>query len=166
MTRRGTLAYYLAAWVIGCFIVSLLAWAWAARNESSASFSMLLMLYFVALMYGAVDILLFAFLLRRLMRLGGTHRVWSWMLAGAVLGAVLTRLLLWIGDSLVPFSPLSGGGPIAYLILAFWTAPNALRLAGIWQAPVGGAATAVVLCLVDRAFNRRDELTDAKASPA
>ena len=166
MTRRGTLAYYLAAWVIGCFIGSLLAWAWAARNESSASFSMLLMLYFVALMYGAVDILLFAFLLRRFMRLWGTHRVWSWMLAGAVLGAGLTRLLLWIGDTLVRFSPLSGGGLVTYLLLAFWTAPNALRLAGIWQAPIAGAVGAAVLCLVDRAFDRPADTAEAEQPAA
>jgi hypothetical protein len=26
MTRQGTLAYYLAAWVIGCFVVAALQW--------------------------------------------------------------------------------------------------------------------------------------------
>jgi hypothetical protein len=166
MTRRGTLAYYLAAWVIGCFIVSLLAWAWAARNESSANVAMLLILYFVALAYGAADVLLFAFLLRRLMRLWGTHGIWIWMLAGAGLATGLLWLLLWSGDALTRVSPLSGQGPIAYLLLAFWTAPNALRLAGIWQAPIGGAVTGVVLCLVDRAFNRPVEAGEAKQSPA
>src|SRR6185295_9761355 len=71
-----------------------------------------------------------------------------------VLGVVLVRLLLWAGDALVGVSPLSGRGPISFALLVFWTAPNALRLAGIWQSPVAGAATALVLCLVDRAFNR------------
>ena len=60
---------------------------------------------------------------------------------------------------------VSGGGPLGYLLLAFWTAPNALRRAGIWQAPVGGALTAVVLCLVDRAFNRPTEDAETKPSP-
>jgi hypothetical protein len=166
MTRHGTLAYYLAAWVIGCFIVSLLAWGWAARNESSASVSMLLILYFVALAYGAADVLLFAFLLRRLMRFWGTHGIWIWMLAGAGLATGLLWLLLWSGDALTRVSPLSGRGPIAYLLLVFWTAPNALRLAGVWQAPIGGAVTAVVLCLVDRAFNRPNEASDARHSQA
>jgi len=166
MTRRGTLAYYLAAWVIGCFIVSLLAWAWGAWNESSANVSMFLILYFVALAYGAADVLLFAFLLRRLMRLWWTHNIWIWMLAGAGLATALLWLLLWSGDALTRMSPLSGRGPVAYLLLAFWTAPNALRLAGIWQAPIAGAATGVVLCLVDRAFNRPVESSDAQQSPA
>jgi hypothetical protein len=168
MTRRGTLAYYLAAWVIGCFVISLMAWAFAPPQEGVplAAPARLLILYFLSLAYGAVDMLLFAFLLRGAMRLWGTHSLGIWMLAGAALGAAVVRLLLWSGDALVGASPPSGRGPLSYLLLAFWTAPNALRLAGIWQAPVGGALTGVVLCLVDRAFNRPAEETDAKPSPA
>jgi hypothetical protein len=165
MTRRGTLAYYLAAWVIGCFVLSVMAWGLARPQEGVplAAPARLLILYFLSLAYGAVDMLLFAFLLRRAMRLWGTHNLWLWMFAGAVLGAALVRLLLWSGDALVGASPLSGRGPLSYLLLAFWTAPNALRLAGIWQAPIGGALTAIVLCLVDRAFNRPAEETEAAA---
>ena len=36
MTRRGTLAYYLAAWVVGCFVVSLLIWVLAPREAPLA----------------------------------------------------------------------------------------------------------------------------------
>jgi hypothetical protein len=165
MTRRGTLAYYLAAWVIGCFIISLLAWTTADRETSPGGVATLLIMYFVALTYGAADILLFAFLLRRLMRVARTHTTWIWMLSGAVLAAVLVRVLLWSGDALTNLSPLSGRGPMAYLLLAFWTAPNALRLAGAWQAPIGGALTAAVLCMVDRAFNRPEE-SGAARQPA
>ena len=168
MTRRGTLAYYLAAWVIGCFVLSAMAWAFARPQEgvSLPAPARLLILYFLALAYGAVDILIFAFLLRRVMRLWGTHHIAMWMLAGAILGAALVRFLLWSGDALTGMTSLSGRGALSYLLLAFWTAPNALRLAGIWQAPVGGALAAAVLCLVDRAFNRPAEETDAKASAA
>jgi hypothetical protein len=156
MTRRGTLAYYLAAWVIGCFVISLMVWLFAPAQEGAplAAPARLLILYFLSLAYGAVDILLFAFLLRRSMRLAKTHNIAIWTVAGAILGAVLVRLLLWSGDALVGVSSLSGRGSLDYLLLAFWTAPNALRRAGIWQAPIGGALTAIVLCLVDRAFNR------------
>jgi hypothetical protein len=168
MTRRGTLAYYLAAWVIGCFVLSLLAWALAAPQEGVPlpAPARLLILYFLSLAYGAVDMLLFALLLRRAMRLWGTHSLWIWAPVGAAVGAALVRLLLWSGDLLVGASPQSGGGPLGYLLLTFWTAPNALRLSGIWQAPVGGALTAAVLCLVDRAFNRPAEDNDVKPSPA
>jgi hypothetical protein len=33
MTRRGTLAYYLAAWVIGCFVVAFLRGEEQDRRE-------------------------------------------------------------------------------------------------------------------------------------
>jgi hypothetical protein len=166
MTKRGTLAYYMAAWVIGCFVISALAWIAAPQDAPIEGAARLLILYFLSLTYGAADILLFAFLARRAMRLLRTHNIWLWMLGGAVLGTALVKLLLWSGDSLTSVSPLSAHGPISYALLAFWTAPNALRLAGIWQAPVGGAATAAILCLVDRAFNRPEEETAAKPSPA
>jgi hypothetical protein len=167
MTRRGTLAYYLAAWVIGCFVLSVMAWVWASPQEGIplAAPARLLILYFLSLAYGAVDMLLFAFLLRGAMLLWGTHALWIWALVGAVIGAAVVRLLLWSGDMLVGASAPSGSGLLGYLLLAIWTAPNALRQAGIWQAPVGGALTAVVLCLVDRAFNRPVEEAEAKPSP-
>lgn len=168
MTRRGTLAYYLAAWVIGCFVISVIVWAFAPPQEGVplAAPARLLILYFLALAYGAVDILLFAFLLRRAMRLWGTHVIWIWAVAGAVVGTIVMRLLLWSGDALVGVSSASGRGPLGYMLLAFWTAPNALRRAGAWEVPVGAAITAVVLCLVDRAFNRPAEEPGAKASAA
>jgi hypothetical protein len=166
MTRRGTLAYYLAAWVVGCFVISLLIWISAPQDAPFAGPARLLILYFLSLAYGAVDILLFALLLRRAMRLWGTHSIWIWALGGGVLGGVLVALLLWSGDALTGASPLSGRGPIGYVLLAFWTAPNALRRAGIWQAPIGGAAIAAVLCLVDRAFDRPADVPRSSAGRA
>jgi hypothetical protein len=165
MTRRGTLAYYLAAWVIGCFVVALLASMFASQNAPAEGPARLLVLYFLSLTYGAVDILLFAFLLRRCMRLWGTHNLWLWIAAGALLGAVFIRLLLWAGDTLTGISSLSGRGAINWLLLAFWAAPNALRLSGVWQAPAAGAATGTVLCLVDRAFNRPAGQGEAGQAP-
>jgi hypothetical protein len=166
MTKRGTLAYYLAAWVVGCFVVALIAAIFAPQNAPAEGPARLLILYFLALLYGAADILLFAFLLRRTMRLFSTHNLLLWIVAGAALGAAAVRLLLWVGDALVGVSPLNGRGPMSFLLLMFWTAPNALRLAGIWQAPVAGAMIAGVLCLVDRAFNPPAEESQAKPSPA
>jgi hypothetical protein len=162
MTRRGTLAYYLAAWVVGCFVISLLIWVSAAQDTPLAGPARLLILYFLSLAYGAVDILLFAWVLRLVMRLWRTHNIWKWAVAGASLGAVLVALLLWLGDALTGASPLSGRRPLGYLLLAFWTAPNALRRSGIWQAPVGGATIAAVLCLVDRAFDRPADAPEAQ----
>ena len=53
MTRQGTLAYYLAAWVIGCFIVSLLVWVIAVASGQPPRAAMLLEMYFFALVFGA-----------------------------------------------------------------------------------------------------------------
>jgi len=114
-----------------------MAWIFAPPQEGAplAGPARLLVLYFLSLAYGAVDILLFAFLLRRVMRLWGTHNIAIWMVAGAALGAVLVKFLLWSGDALTNMSPLSAHGPISYLLLALWTAPNALRLAASGRLP-------------------------------
>ena len=60
MTRRGTLAYYLAAWVVGCFITAALF----TSTAESVRVSMFLVTYFFALMGGLAGLLLFAFFLQ------------------------------------------------------------------------------------------------------
>ena len=49
MTRHGTLAYYLAAWVIGCPVVALVFWLIESVQTGSASSSALLEICFFAL---------------------------------------------------------------------------------------------------------------------
>ena len=170
MTRRGTLAYYLAAWVIGCFVVSVPLSLEDSSAGPSSRAALFLTTYFFALIFGAADSLLFAFLLRRLMRWLGTHAVWAWLLAGACLALVLALLLVWGGDAVQRLSEIAGPfqEPMEYVLALVWMAPDALRRGGVlWQAPIDGAAGAVVLCLVDRAFNRPEEEPDAtKPSPA
>jgi hypothetical protein len=152
MTRHGTLAYYLAAWVIGCFIVTLMAGVIDAVAGQPVRASMLLELYFFALIFGAADILLFAFLLRRLMRWRETHAMWVWMLAGAGLGFMLV-VLLGEANSVWPHWNSLMDGALGFFLMAIFGTPDVLRHAGVWQAPIEGAAIAAILCLVDRAFN-------------
>jgi hypothetical protein len=156
MTRHGTLAYYLAAWVIGCFVVSLPIFASGAGIGQVLRASMLLETYFFALIFGALDALLFAFLLRRSMRLCGTHALWIWVVAGGGLAFVLVLVLgkafdVWNLWESANFKP--DGGVIGSLMALTLFAPDTLRHAGLWQVPIEGAAIAAVLCLVDRAFN-------------
>lgn len=152
MTRQGTLAYYLAAWVIGCFIVSLLAWLIGVMAGQPARASVLLITYFFGLVFGVVDALLFAFLLRRFMRWWGTHAIWAWLVVGAGVGFALILLLTEANNAWISWNgPLNQ--PIAFFLSALLAAPDALRRAGFWQVPIEGAAIAAVLCLVDRAFN-------------
>ena len=57
-------------------------------------------------------------------------------------------------------------GARRYFFQAVLMAPDALRRAGRWQAPIGGAATALVLCLVERAFARSETPAEPTASAA
>jgi hypothetical protein len=150
MTRHGTLAYYLAAWVIGCPVVALVFWLIESVQTGSASSSALLEICFFALMSGALDSLLFAFLLRRMMHGFGTRNAAAWSLVGAALAFVLVFALSWIFSKL-PGSMQQGPG---YFVRSFaFAGPEAIWRSGWWQAPIEGGGIAAVLCLVDRAFN-------------
>jgi len=174
MTRHGTLAYYLAAWVIGCPVVALVFWLIESVQTGSASSSALLEICFFALMSGALDSLLFAFLLRRMMHRVGTRNAAAWGLTGAAFSFALVFLLAWIFQKL-PGSMLQG--PAYFLSSFVFTGPEAMWRSGWWQAPIEGAGIGAVLCLVDRAFNRVDvaessavadkpEAAPARQSPA
>lgn len=164
MTRQGTLAYYLAAWVIGCFIVSLLVWFIAVASGQPPRAAMLLEMYFFALVFGAVDALLFAFVLRRIMRWWGTHALWPWLLAGAGVAFALILLLAEANTAWINWNaPVNG--PIHIVLEALLAAPSALRYGGLWQVPIEGAAMAAVLCLVDRAFNPAAGVSGAAPAP-
>lgn len=150
MTRRGSLAYYLAAWVCGCFFMSATVWLEGLPVPTARSVSDLLFVYFLSLMYGAVPALLFAFLLRRAARRMRCNRAWQWIAGGAILAPALTELFRrfastdawqvggwrsWISVSLLSSSAIYANRSGMALI----TAP-------------AGAATAWVLFRVDRAF--------------
>jgi len=163
MTRRGTLAYYLAAWVIGCFVVSVLFLSGPLLAGEVDTASILLMTYFFSLALGAFAMLLFAFLLRRVMRLMGTHALWIWFLSGAILSLAEIFVLIHARSALLPIR----SGQFGRIFFAAVLVPADL-LAGrnFWQVPVDGAITALVLCLVDRPFAHQNEAAEAKQSPA
>jgi hypothetical protein len=163
MTRHGTLAYYLAAWVIGCFVVSLLLWAGDALAGDFETGSTLLTTYFFSLAFGAAAVLLFAFLLRRSMRALGTHSLWAWSVSGAVLAFLEIWALIHAQSALLSIRSGEFGEIFFGAVLK---AADALAGRNLWQAPVDGAITAVVLCLVDRAFDRVTEAAEPKHSPA
>ena len=163
MTRRGTLAYYLAAWVIGCFVVAFLQWLGEALAGNFGTASILLTTYFFSLIFGAIAILLFAFLLRRSMRLLRTHAVWAWFSCGAILAFLEIGALLHAQNALLSFRSGEFG---EIFFAAVLNAADSLAGRNLWQAPVGGAITAVVLCLVDRAFAYSSEAAEPKRSPA
>jgi len=160
MTRRGSLAYYLAAWVCGCFFMAFVFWLevhWPSKASSEAVFRDVgfLGLCFFGLIFGAVPSLLFGLILRRLLWLLRADNVWIWI----AVGAALALLLIWILGSVgrlardprfLPYSAL----PIWPFLLV---GPLAILEGSIWVSVPVGAATASVLYAVHRAFAQSTE---------
>ena len=159
MTRRGTLVYYLAAWVIGCFVMAFLQWLGDTLAGNFQTASILLTTYFFSLIFGAFAILLFAFLMRRAMRLAGTYALWAWCLSGAIMAFLeIEALIRAQGPVLAILLLIHSGASGAVFFAAALEAAGSLAGRNLWQAPAGGAITAVVLCLVDRAFAYSSEM--------
>lgn len=151
MTARGSLAYYLAAWVCGCFFMSVTIWFGneVHLTESPAA-SLFLYIYFLSLMFGAISALLFGFFLRRGANLLCWSRTWQWLIGGAILAPILVALLGTAASSQALaasnwrawiFMPLSG----PYFV------SGRHRWMPLLAAPAG-SATAWVLSRIHRAF--------------
>lgn len=153
MTRSGSLAFYLTAWICGCFFMSLAAWtaslfATTSNNAFSAhSVSGLIFFYFYGLVFGAVAALAGAFLLRRIMAALKCITPSHWAIAGAILAPVVVAILgLW--GQHAGIEERSGMRMLRFITLA----PVMVMKAGWWIAIPAGAATAYLLCRVQRAF--------------
>lgn len=152
MTRRGSLAYYLTAWICGCFFMSAAIWTkdsfGAARDAfSTRSAFGLLFFYFYGLVVGALPAFLGAFLLRRVMSALKCKTPSHWALVGAILAPGLIAVLgFWGRHS-------DAGQRAAIRVLGLLTyGPNTVVEAGWWLAIPAGAATAFLLGRVQRAF--------------
>ncbi|MGA2844116.1 MAG: hypothetical protein ABSF68_01710 [Candidatus Acidiferrales bacterium] len=153
MTRSGSLAYYLTAWICGCFFMSLSVWTkdlfgTAANNAfSTRSVFGLIFFYFYGLVFGAIAALTGAFLLRRVMAVLKCMTASHWAVAGAILApAVIAILGLW--GRHVGIDEQSGMRVVRIITFG----PKIVVEAGWWLAIPAGAATAYLLCRVQRAF--------------
>jgi hypothetical protein len=136
-------------------------WIIAAWSGQEASAAMLLRLNFLSLIFGAPGALFFAFLLRRVMRWLGSHETWKWSLMGAWIALMPVLLLVPLYHRYsrsMNFDPGSAG----FLLVLVLAGPGLLSHSGLWQVPIEGAATAAVLCLIDRAFSAQSLQTEAK----
>ncbi len=155
MTRRGSLAYYLAAVAVGCFFMALLMWLplgreparWAPRFEGASGF---LFFYFFAIVFGSFTALVFGFLLRALAKALRWNGLWHWLFLGAVVAGVLNVGLRALGRSMESWSraqtlavSIAVGGPM-FIPPQDW-----------WRAVVAGIATAYVLFYIHGAFAPR-----------
>jgi hypothetical protein len=146
MTRRGSLVYYLAAWVCGCLFASFSVWI-ALRKGGPwfggfGGFRGFFFLYFLCLWFGVIPALLFALILRILMSTFRWRHIVSWLVAGAGVAPLLVMFL--IAAERVADPPAG---------------PEALRWLPIfWLTIPVGAATGLVLSLIQRAFEPRPEI--------
>lgn len=151
MTRRGSLAYYLASWVCGCFFMTVCFVGLPRPSDFPRRIILgLVYLYFLGLFFGAFTSLLFGFLVRKIC--GGLEfaRVWQWIVAGAILAPLLISALGSI--------TLIHGRATEFLLpvqLYCLYAPQLILSGGIhtlWRAIPAGAATAWLLFRIHRAF--------------
>jgi len=153
MTRQGSLAYYLAAWVCGCVFTStgvFLRTLWGPNFDpvSLAGVYGLLWTNFLGLILGAFAALLFAVVLARLARFADLRKVWQWAVAGAILGPMLSFILGLPSSRYIQVYKAPSPEWLQFLS----SGPAVVILAGWWLAIPAGAATAWVLFRVQRAF--------------
>ncbi len=136
MTRRGSLVYYLAAWVCGCFFASVALWILLPFGGVRGFLSV----YFFSLFWGFLPALLFALVLRLFMDL------WKWKhsLAWLLPGGALAPLMLLIYE-------------VAERALGWADRRDPIWVPVYWSSVPVGAATAFVLSLIHRAFEPRPE---------
>ncbi|HUK31476.1 MAG TPA: hypothetical protein VLV89_10205 [Candidatus Acidoferrum sp.] len=153
MTRKGSIAYYLAAVVCGSFFFTLAQFIIGRANQGgigdlARSF---IAAFFLESIFGCVPQLLAAFVLRRLASPLRWTEAWHWAVGGAGVFLLVLFALSLLGAG---FNRVAGGTRIAPLgQYLFSQAADSLH-GGIWQALAAGALTALVLFAVNRAFTR------------
>ena len=152
MTRRGTLIYYLSAWILGCFFMSLAMWIkdeWDFVRFSLRllKISGLLTDYFFGLALGAIPMLIAAFLLRKVASVLKCKTPWHW----AIFAAILLPLLVVVLGNVRPLPP-AFGHPARWIQDWTTSGPHIMFLTGWWLAIPAGAATGYFLGKIQRAF--------------
>lgn len=164
MTRRGSLIYYLTAWICGCFFMSLFVWVRdlsgpVVMHSGAREAFGLLFFCFYGLVLGALPALLGAFLLRRIMALLKCKTPGHWAIGGALLAPLLMGILAAWGRHAAETQ--SAGFRILGLLTL---GPKTVFEAGWWLAIPSGALTAYLLCRVQRAFAPSEATQEPQAS--
>jgi hypothetical protein len=153
MTRSGSLAYYLTAWICGCFFMSLAVWTkdlfGISTNNALSGYTAvgLIFFYFYGLVFGAVAALAGAFLLRRVMAALKCTTPSHWAIAGAILAPAVVTILGLCGRFIGAEAPSRMD-----VLMSITLGPVMVMKTGWWLAIPAGAATAYLLCRVQRAF--------------
>jgi hypothetical protein len=151
VTRRGSLVYYLSAWICGGTFASVALWIvnsdvgspifvpgrWGARLFSFC---------FAGLILALLPALLAAFLLRILARAARLRKSWQWALGGGLVTLATTAVLCRLDAN-----PSTSGG-IARARELFTYGPALMMAAGWWTPIVPGALTGTALSRIEAAF--------------
>ncbi|HEX9760600.1 MAG TPA: hypothetical protein VGA40_06755 [Candidatus Acidoferrales bacterium] len=155
MTRRGSLAYYFAAIVCGCFFIAAAYYAhsvsvYGASERWARDF---FFAYFLVVLAGFLPALLYAFLLRRVTRLCGCRAWWQWMACGAALGWGVLWVVTRIGYLIeaTRFSAEMQGFKSGVMFL--FVGPMMFSVKPFWIPLIAFAATAWVLHRIQSAFD-------------
>jgi hypothetical protein len=157
MNHRGSLAYYPAAVVCGGFFLALCYFPYVlltVRAPAGTWGRDFLATCFIALLLGAVPLLIWSAVLRWLVRRQGWRGATEWMAAGAALFAlemgalnILVKLTAWIH-----------GPPWMDYVRGFVFGGSLfVQKQPLWLPFPGAVATAYVLFLVHRAFEPKPE---------
>jgi hypothetical protein len=153
MTHRGSLIYYLTAWILGCFFMSALVWGKDMSGSTESLFKIrsafgLLFFSFYGFILGAVTAFLGAFLLRRIMKALNSKTPWHWAIAGALLTPALVAAIGTLGRHWN-----DPGMPRLTLTAISTYGAQMILEAGWWLTIPAGAATGYFLGRVERAFD-------------
>jgi hypothetical protein len=155
MTRHGTLAYYLAAWVCGCFFMSsaiFLRFTLDPHRDVPLSLHGAVgnfwLFSFVGWIFGIGMSLIGGFLLRRLMNVFHLRSTRAWVISGAILAPIVVLAFGALGPALQSSTSKLA---VAYEYV-FGQAGSVILDSGWWLAIPVGALAALILFRVDRAF--------------
>lgn len=154
MTRRGSLAYYLAAVVCGSFFFTLAQFLIGRENSDFSNWARdFLFAFFIGTIFGCVPQLLAAFVLRRLATPLRWTKAWHWAIGGA---GVYLLVLIVLGLLGGVFDRVASGWRFASFGLYLFGQANMSVHGAMWQALAAGALTALVLFSVHNAFTREE----------
>lgn len=159
MTRRGSIAYYLAVVVCGSFFLAAAYFAYllAKGDPTSHPGRDFLFFYFFVVLAGVVPHLVGAWILRRVASRLRWSRGWQWMTAGTAIGMAL----LWIMGQLALAaqgslrSPIEQWTPLKLAFMAATIGPMYFLTEPLWIPVPAIAMTSLLLYRVDRAFAER-----------
>ena len=165
MTRRGSLVYYLASWICGGLFLTIAMYLQERASPQGMGMgptgagAAIITTYFLVLVFCAFLSAVFAFLLRRSMRLLHAESFWQWVLAGTVLSIPMVWAVRW-ASRLMDLSNVQGvGREIA--VLLFLGVRGIAENHPLLGLPVA-ALNAGVLFLIHRAFGREDAAAEKK----